>query len=142
MTAVYAILVTFLWGAWGWTSHKATQSAHPFNIEWQSSVFGGILWLALLPLWYYLSTRYAPATHWNKTSTIWVVLSMLAAVLASISFLFGIKDAKSGSIFVALTSAYPLVTLALECMSGASSIKILQIVGIVVISIGVVLVSL
>lgn len=142
MSVFCAVAVILLWGVWGWTNKQATNAAHPFNIEWQSSVIGGIVWLGLLPLWGYLSNKYAPATHWDKTSMMWVFCSLVLAILSSLAFLFGLKDSKTGSVFIALTAAYPIVTLSIELASGNAHISVVQVIGIVLVSVGAVLVSL
>jgi drug/metabolite transporter (DMT)-like permease len=132
---VTLIIATVLWGVWGFADKNAVMRAHPFTVQWMYS----LPYMLLIPFWFWLGHRAAPATNLDPSALRWATVASVAGMLALLAFLFAM-EMKPASVAVAATAAYPLVTLLLSVLSGAETFSLPKLAGMVLIILGVVLV--
>jgi bacterial/archaeal transporter family protein len=128
------IAAMILWGVWGFGDKNAVLRAHPYTVQWMYS----LPYLIFIPLWYWLGSRIAPATNLDGRAFLWAALASLASMAALLLLLFALQQ-RPASIAVAITSAYPVVTLILSVWSGAESFSLPKLVGIAFVLVGVVI---
>ncbi|MDR3573651.1 MAG: EamA family transporter [Anaerolineaceae bacterium] len=126
------ILSTILWGIWGIADKYAVSRAHPYTIQWMFS----IPFMVFIPLWYFLSKRAETGNSFDIQAFGWATLASVASILAVLLFLFALQS-KPASIAVAITSAYPLVTLALALILKTEQLTLPKVIGVLLILAGI-----
>jgi bacterial/archaeal transporter family protein len=135
MTANLLLLFTaVLWGIWGWADKNAVTRAHPYTVQWMYS----LPYVLFLPLWYAMGSRTVPASNLDTGALFWAVTASLSSIFAMILLLFALRT-KPASIAIAVTSAYPMVTLILSVLSGDESFSLAKVIGILLVFAGVLL---
>lgn len=132
-TGKLAMLAALLgWGMWGYASRQAVERAHPLTVQWLTA----IPQIALLPIWFLLARRNLPDTSLSLPAIMWSFGSCIMTVLASLMFSFALESEKSSTV-IAVTSAYPIVVLALVVLTGKESFSWTQLIGCLLIVAGV-----
>lgn len=111
--------------------------AHPFTVQYMQSTVN----LVLLPVWFYLSKKFAPQDGFDRTTYFYSVVGCIISGLGFVLFLSALKD-KPLSVAVSYLSTYPALTLMLCAFLGMEKITIPRTIGIVFILMGVVLIQL
>jgi transporter family protein len=132
-SSLLLIVATILWGVWGLADKYAVAHAHPFTIQWMYS----LPYIILLPLWYFLSKRSAPSAPFDLHALGWSLLACLCSTAAMLLLFFALRD-KPASAAVAMTSAYPLVTLLLAVLTRSEEWTLPKLIGCLLIIAGVV----
>jgi drug/metabolite transporter (DMT)-like permease len=133
---VLLLISTMLWGFWGWADKAAVSRAHPFVISWMYA----IPYALSIPIFFYLGSRADPQNNLNGSAIGWAVVAGLAATAASLLFFFALQD-HPASVAVAITSAYPLVTLLLGLLSRTERLDAVRLAGMALILAGVYLIQ-
>lgn len=129
------LLATLAWGVWGFAHKNAVTRAHPYTVQWMYS----IPYALAIPLWYWFSMRVegsgvaVAARPW-----LWSTMGSMASISAVFLVLVAMRTT-SASVAVALTSAYPLITLLLGALNGSERVTTVKVLGIVFIALGVML---
>jgi len=123
-----------LWGVWGLANKFAVDRAHPFSVQWMFSVPFALS----IPLFYWLGARAAPTTNLEPTALFWTLVASLASLLATVLLFFALQE-RQASVAMAVTSAYPLVTLVLAVLLHKESLSLPKVAGILFLVIGLVL---
>lgn len=124
------------WGLWGYASREAVQNAHPMTVQWLMA----IPQVLMLPLWYFADRSNVPLTAISMAAIFWSGLSCVMTSVASLLFSYALKTEKA-SVVISVTSAYPLVVLALLAVAGKESMGWTHILGCLLITAGVILVQ-
>jgi bacterial/archaeal transporter family protein len=136
MRAIMMLLIaTVLWGFWGFSEKSAVLRAHPYTVQWMYS----LPYLLAIPIWYWLGSRAAPDTNHSLPALVWALAAGLASIGALILLLFAMQT-KPASVAVAITAAYPMITMLLAVLSGAESFSLPRLIGILLIIAGVIVV--
>jgi bacterial/archaeal transporter family protein len=136
MRAIIMLLIaTVLWGFWGISEKSAVLRAHPYTVQWMYS----LPYLLAIPIWYWLGSRAAPDTNHSLPALVWALAAGLASIGALILLLFAMQT-KPASVAVAITAAYPMITMLLAVLSGAESFSLPRLIGILLIIAGVIVV--
>jgi len=120
------------WGVWGFADKNAVFHAHPFTVQWMYS----LPYVFSMPLWYWLGQKLSPATNHSGAALAWAVLASIASMLAFLLLLFALEQ-KPASIAVAITSAYPVITLLLCAARGLENFSLPKFIGIALIGVGI-----
>ena len=128
------ILATILWGVWGVADKLALDQAHPFTVQWMYAV----PFVFAVPLFFWLGGRAEPETNQNTTAFFWAVVASISSILALLLMLFAMRS-QPASLAVAVTSAYPLVTLGIAVLLKMESISPAKIAGMALIIVGLVI---
>lgn len=132
-TNALLFLATVLWGIWGIADKYALSRAHPFTVQWMYS----IPYILFLPFWYFLSKKAAAGPTFDLQALGWSVLACICSVTAMALMFFAMRS-QSASTAVALTSAYPLVTLLLAVVVRTEQLTVPKITGMLLIVAGVI----
>jgi drug/metabolite transporter (DMT)-like permease len=136
MVYVHLSLATVLWGVWGFAEKEASLRASPWSVLWLYSlpyvVFAGV-GLAVRRLW--------RAGSVDSGAVAWSVVAGGAAIAASLFLLFAMRS-RSASTAVALTSAYPIVTLVLGVLNRSETFRPLHFLGLCLVAGGAFLLNL
>jgi bacterial/archaeal transporter family protein len=132
---IILIIATVLWGFWGLSQKNAVIRSHPYTVQWMYS----IPYLFTIPIWYWLGSKAAPATNQSLPAFGWAMAASLASIGALVLLLFAMQT-RPASIAVAVTAAYPLVTMLLAILAGAESFSLPRLIGILLIIAGVIVV--
>ena len=127
------LISTVLWGVWGAANKLAVERAHPFSVQWMYA----IPYLLFIPVWILMSRQAAPQQGFDWSAFLWAGLASLASLGAVLLFFFAVQRVPASNA-AAVTSAYPLVTLAIALVSRQESLTPLKIIGILLIIAGVV----
>ena len=95
----------------------------------------------MLPIWFWLARKNLPDTTPTPPAIFWSFASCILTVLASLMFSFALKSEKSSTV-IAVTSAYPVVVLALVVLTGKESFSWTQVLGCVLVVAGVSVIQL
>ena len=134
---VLLILATVLWGIWGFTIKLAVDRAHPFAIQWMYA-FPNILFI---PVWYFLARRAVPDAVVDLSALGWATLAAVCAAGAMLLMFFALQS-KPATLTVAMTSAYPIVTLFLALLTRTETLNLKHVLGIILIIAGVIVLQL
>ena len=133
MWATFALLgATVLWGVWGVAEKEAVNRANPFMVQFLAMLH----YVATAPLWYWLSARNGASQLPDQRTILWGVTGGAAATLALLLLLLALQTRPASS-SVAVTAAYPLVTLLLAVWMGTESLTATKLIGIVLVIAGV-----
>lgn len=137
-TTLVLLIATLLWGIWGVADKNAVTRVHPYTVHWMYS----IPYVLLLPLWYWMSLKAAPeaAGRIDFPALLWALGASVASMLATVLLFFAMRS-KPASLAVAMTSAYPLVTLALGILTHTEALDVRKLFGIILIIIGVIFIQ-
>ncbi len=134
---LFLLLATILWGIWGFAIKLAVERAHPFAVQWMYAVPN----LLFIPLWYWMARRAAPDAAIDLPALGWAALAAVCAISAMLLMFFALQS-KPATLAVAMTSAYPIVTLALALVTRTETFNIRHLLGIVLIIAGVIILQL
>jgi len=122
------IVATILWGIWGIADKLALEQAHPYSVQWMYA----IPYALTIPLFIWLGIRAQPESNLNSTSFFWAVVAGTVSILALILMLFAMRT-QPASLAVAVTSAYPLVTLLIAVLFKMETLSIQKVLGTLLI---------
>ena len=137
---VLLLLATVLWGIWGFAIKLAVDRVHPFAVQWMYALPN----IIFIPIWYFLARKAAPdpaSAVVDLPALGWASLAAVCAVGAMLLMFFALQS-KPATLAVAMTSAYPIVTLALALVRRAEVFNIRHVIGIVLIIAGVIILQL
>jgi len=138
---VLLLLATVLWGIWGFAIKLAVDRAHPFAVQWMYALPN----ILFIPIWYFLARKAVPSAGASAAVDLpalgWASLAAVCAVSAMLLMFFALQS-KPATLAVAMTSAYPIVTLALALVTRAEVFNIRHVIGIVLIIAGVIVLQL
>ena len=127
------LISTVLWGIWGAANKLAVDRAHPFSIQWMYA----IPYVLFIPVWYFMSRQAAPQEGFDPRAFLWAVVASLSSIGAVLLFFFAVQSVPASNA-AAVTSAYPLVTLAIALITKQETLTPLKVIGILLIIAGVV----
>jgi transporter family protein len=127
---------TVLWGVWGYVNKLAVTNAHPLTVQWMYYLPS----LLFIPLLFVLGNRAAPENNLNGEALKWAVISGVAAAGAALLYFFALRET-SASLAVAVTAAYPVITLAMGALLGSETIDARKLIGIGIIIVGVIVLN-
>lgn len=131
------ILATILWGIWGVADKYAATRAHPFTVQWMYS----LPYILFIPIWFYLSRRVVDSNQTNNIEALgWAVLASIASMMAMLLLFFALQS-RPASFVVALTSAYPIITLLIGVLTGTETLSVQKAIGILFIVAGVIFIQ-
>lgn len=136
MSTLLLIISTVLWGIWGFANGRAVANTHPLTVQWMYYIPSTLL----IPLFYFLGARLAPDTNMDGSAFRYALISGFAAAGAALLFFFALRDT-SASVAVAVTAAYPVVTLAIGVLVREETLDLRKVLGIAIIIVGVVIVQ-
>lgn len=122
------VLATILWGIWGIADKLALEHAHPFSVQWMYAVPYAIT----LPIFFWLGARSQSEGNLSKIAFFWAVVAGVSSILALLLMLFAMRS-QPASLAVAVTAAYPLVTLFIAVILRMESLSVQKILGILLI---------
>ena len=122
------IIATILWGIWGIADKFALAHAHPFSVQWMYA----IPYVVVIPLFFWLGSRSQPESNVNTTAFFWAVVASLSSLLALLLMLFAMRS-QPASLAVAVTSAYPLVTMFIAVLLKMETFSAQKALGMVLI---------
>jgi len=136
MTAVYIILVVIFWGVWGIFGKLATRHNDELAVVAISYLSYPIMSLVLFII---VKMKHVKI-DWGFTPLTYIFLAALSAMLGSAFYYIALTRGNT-SIVVSLCALYPAVTLFVALFVFNEKLSIQQIIGIVVILIGIFLIS-
>ncbi len=134
---LFLLVATVLWGIWGFAIKLAVERAHPFAVQWMYAAPN----LLFIPLWYWLARKAGPGSAVDLPALGWAALAAACAIGAMLLMFFALQS-RPATLAVAMTSAYPIVTLALALITRAETFNVRHALGIVLIIAGVVILQL
>ncbi len=122
------VLATILWGIWGVANKLALDQAHPYTVQWLFA----IPYVLVIPIFFWLGTRTQSGNHLNGAAVFWTLLASVFAIIALLLMLFAMRS-QPASLAVAVTAAYPLVTLFIAVLLGMETVSLQKVLGMVLI---------
>ncbi len=145
---IFLLLATVLWGIWGFALKLAVDRAHPFTVQWMYALPN----IVFIPVWYWLAHNASSAaasvgTGSSAANAIdlpalgWAGLAAVCSVGALLLMFFALQS-KPATVAVAMTSAYPIITLALALVTHTEIFNLKHLAGIILIIAGVIVLQL
>lgn len=122
------ILATILWGIWGIADKFALENAHPYSIQWMYA----IPYVVIIPIFFWLGSRTQPENNFNTTAFIWAIIASVSSLLALLLMLFAMRS-QPASLTVAITAAYPLVTMFIAVLLKMETFSMQKFLGVILI---------
>jgi len=135
--SILLILATVLWGVWGIAIKFAVSRSSPFTAQWMFS----IPYIVFIPLWYFLARKEGAPAAVDLQALGWAFLASVCSLGAILLMYFALQS-KPASFAVAMTSAYPVVTLLLALATHSETLNAKNILGIVLIVAGVIVMQI
>lgn len=133
-TAGLLVLSTLGFGIWGVALKKAVLHMPPLA----AYVASAAVQLALVPVWVLLARRLRTDLAFPATGVAWAVTAAVSVAAGTVFLLLAMRE-RDASSAVALTGAYPVVTLLLAALLLGEPLSPSKIGGVVAIGVGVVL---
>jgi transporter family protein len=128
---------TILWGIWGVAIKFAVARTNPYTAQWLYS----IPYILFIPVWYLLAKKEPAAVGIDLQAVGWAFGASVCSLLALLLMYFAVQS-RPASTAVAMTSAYPIVTLLLALAMRSETLNIKNFAGILLIVAGVIVMQL
>lgn len=122
------ILATILWGVWGIADKLALENAHPYSVQWMYA----IPYVVSIPIFFWLGSRVQTEGTINATAFFWAIVASISSILALVLMLFAMRS-QPASLAVAITAAYPLVTMFIAVFLKMETFSVQKLFGVVLI---------
>lgn len=122
------------WGGWGIASRQAVVHAHPYTVQWLMA----IPQILLLPAWFFMAKDVVTEVRPSLSTIAWAFGSCVLTVGANLLYSIAMKTEQPSTV-IAVTSAYPIVTLLFLVLMGIETFSWAQMGGCVLIAAGVIL---
>jgi drug/metabolite transporter (DMT)-like permease len=123
------------WGGWGVATRQAMAQAHPLTVQWLTS----IPHIVLLPFWYFVAAKSVTDFKPNTSTLVWTFASCVLTLTATLFYNVAMKTERPSSV-IAITSAYPVISLMVLIILGLESFSWSQLLGCLLIAGGAFLV--
>lgn len=136
MGTIYLFIVVLILTTCSLLNKNTVGKINPFTIQWVQAGLNALL----LPVWYYLSRKFAPEEQltWTTAGT-----ALLAGFLSSVGFVLFLAGLKEKPVYVAtsLLSSYPAITMIICMAMGTERVTAPKIVGVLAILAGLLLIQ-
>jgi drug/metabolite transporter (DMT)-like permease len=132
-------ITIFSWGIWGVLNKLVLQRLHPL----QMFIVGCCMSFVLLPIYaLLLKNTHVPSSNYSFSvgSVLLCCAASLASSAGSVAYVYGIRTGDLGTVAV-LSSAYPVLTVALSVMFFGEVLTVPKIIGIILVMSGVVVLA-
>ncbi|MGE5473659.1 MAG: EamA family transporter [Ignavibacteriales bacterium] len=130
---VIAIIIIIVWGAWAAVDKNLVMNIHPIYAEMYLAIAG----LLLIPLYFFLGRYFGIELEFNKAAAFWTIISAALAATGGLLFLFLLMS-KTSSWTVAVTAAYPIVTLIIGSIFLKERVSLAGCIGILLVVSGLI----
>lgn len=129
----YILTCIFAWGLWGVVQRLSIRHASPMMVQ----VIAAYVFSIVGPALFLYMKATGQKTEWNAPGILWTTLASLLVVVGGLAFSNAVSKGSVGGT-VGLTSAYPVVTLALSWLILGEPITLRKAIGIAIVSIGII----
>ncbi len=138
MLNIILIVITIIaWGLWGFFEKKGVMNGHPLIV---SIIIAISAFVVEVPIFIFILRKTSIEVALNKQVIIYGFLAELCLAVAALTILYLLRDNKTGWA-ISITSIYPAVTLVLSAVFLKEAITMSNVIGIVVIGIGMVILN-
>ena len=124
------------WGGWGVATRQAMSQAHPLTVQWLLSVPH----IVLLPFWYVIATRNVSEMKPSSSTLLWTFIGCAFTLMATLCYNSALKSERPSTV-IAVTSAYPVISLMVFLILGFETFSWTQLLGCLMIAGGAFLVQ-
>ncbi|MGE5330053.1 MAG: EamA family transporter [Deltaproteobacteria bacterium] len=128
-----ALLIIIIWGIWTIVDKSLVMNIHPIYAE----MYLAIASFLLVPLYLFLGKHFGIELEFNKSAALWTILSAVLAAAGGLLFLFLLLK-KPASWTVAVTAAYPIVTLLIGKIFLKEQISLVGCIGVLLVVSGLI----
>lgn len=141
MRALFAAgLTALLWGLWSYAEMAAARLQGPYAAGLLMSLAGLGVYALEIPLLLLLLRAEGTRVRADSAAILWSVLAMVCLSVAALPYLYACRHGRPVMV-LAVSSAYPVVTLLLTAAVTREVPTALQVLGLVLVIGGVVLVG-
>ena len=130
------MLATVCWGIWGFALKKAIQHMPPLA----AYIVFGSMGIILVPVYATMARRWNIPLKFPPIGSAWIVLAAIAVGIGTVSLLYAMREREASTV-VALTGAYPIVTLGLSVLLLGEALTVSKMGGVAAIGLGVYLLT-
>lgn len=130
---VYVLTCIVAWGCWGVVQKLAVRNSSPMMTQ----VIGAYVYSVVGPVVFLYMKAVGRETIWSAQAIGWTTLATLLVMVGGLAFSTAVQKASVGGI-VGLTSAYPVLTMALSWFILGEPVTLRKGIGIAIISIGII----
>lgn len=128
-----ALLVILIWGIWAVVEKNLVMNINPIHAEIYLAVAGFLL----IPLYFFLGKEFGLEFEFSKPAALWAALAAVLSATGGILFLF-LLLVKTSAWTVAVTAAYPIVTLLIGRVFLKEQISLAGCIGILLVVSGLI----
>lgn len=139
-TVINILLVTvaiLAWGLWGFFEKKGVMYGHPLVV---SIIIAISAFIVEVPVFGFILRESGVKIALNKQVVAYSFLAELCLAGAALAILYLLRDNSAGWA-ISVTSIYPVITLILSCIFLNETVTVSNVVGILVIGIGMVILN-
>lgn len=136
MGSLFLVIVIVILTACSLLNKQLVGKINPFTIQWIQAGLNTLM----LPVWYFLSRKFATTDQ----LTLGVgVTAVLTGLLSSIGFVFFLAALREKPVFIATAylSTYPAITMVLCSLWGAEKLTVARVIGVLAILGGIFLIQ-
>ncbi len=133
-TKLLIVVATISWGVWGFALKKAVAHMPPLS----AYVVLAATNIALVPLYVLLARAFGTKLDFVTGGVVWAAAAAFAVGIGSVAMLYAMKTSDASST-VAMTAAYPVVTLLLAVLFLNEPITATRVAGVGLVAAGAVL---
>jgi transporter family protein len=134
--AAYILIAALAWGCWGICDKLAVRTMHPAMVQLINVMFG----VFLAPVYWAFYRSSGTTSALTMRGGLWSLAGAFTTGVASLAYIYALRERPAGTV-VALTSAYPLVTIVLAVLMLGERITLEKMIGVGLILLGVFVVS-
>jgi drug/metabolite transporter (DMT)-like permease len=126
--ALLLLVATVCWGLWGFANKQALGFLHPLDVQW----IYYLPYVAAAPICYALARRSGVEFVPSQPGIFWSLAAGVCAATAFFCYMFALRGMPASGAS-AVSSAYPLITMALAIAMRQESFSIDRLIGCLLI---------
>ena len=126
--ALLLLVATVCWGLWGFANKQALGFLHPLDVQW----IYYLPYVAAAPICYALARRSGVDFVPSQAGIGWSLAAGACAATAFFCFMFALRGMPASGAS-AVSSAYPLITMAVAVAAGQENFSIDRLIGCLLI---------
>ncbi len=136
MAWLYIAVAIVAGGCWGIVQKMALRDSSPLMV----TVVSAYVYSIIGPAVFLYMKGAGKSVSWSMSSILWVCLACVLVTVKAFAFSSAVQQAPVG-LTVGLTGAYPLLTFALSALVLGEAVTLQRLVGVAVVSIGILVLS-
>jgi transporter family protein len=137
LNVILVVITIIAWGLWGFFEKEGVMYGHPLVV---SIIIAISAFVVEVPIFIFILRKSSVEIALNRQVVIYSFFAELCLASAALAILYLLRDNPTGWA-ISITSVYPIVTLILGAIFLNETVTVSNVVGIVVIGIGMIILN-